>query len=58
MKGKQKGREEEEDIISSWIALRKKRVLSIEKGSSRLHCVRNSLWKWLWACRLTDFVVM
>jgi hypothetical protein len=30
------------------------RVLKIETGNTRSHCVENSLWKRLWTCRNTD----
>jgi hypothetical protein len=37
------------------LALRKgKKVLEIERGSTRSHLVENSLWKRLWTCRKTD----
>jgi hypothetical protein len=32
-----------------------KRILEIEKGSTRSHCVGNSLLKRLWTCRKTDY---
>jgi hypothetical protein len=35
------------------MTLRKMRILEIERGSSRLHCVENLLWKRLWTFRKT-----
>ena len=35
--------------------LKDRRILSIEGGSSRSHCVEESFWKRLWTCRLTDY---
>jgi hypothetical protein len=32
----------------------KERILEIERGSTRSHGVRNSLWKRLWTCRKED----
>ena len=32
----------------------KERVLEIESGSSRSHCVEKSVWKRLWTCCKTD----
>jgi len=48
------------------MTLRKKRILKIERGSTRshsvenwlwkrLHSVENWLWKRLWTCRETDY---
>jgi hypothetical protein len=31
------------------------RILKIERGSTRSHCVENSLWKRLWTCRKTGY---
>jgi hypothetical protein len=33
----------------------KKMILVIERGSTRSHCVENSLWKGLWSCNKTDY---
>jgi hypothetical protein len=33
----------------------KKKTLEIERGSTRSHCVENSLWKRLRTCRKTDY---
>jgi hypothetical protein len=34
----------------------KEKIMEIERGSTRAHCVENSLWYRLWACRKTDTV--
>jgi hypothetical protein len=34
-----------------------KGILEMERGSTRSHSVENSLWKSLWACRKTDYVM-
>jgi hypothetical protein len=47
--------DEEEGVRSYWMTLRQERILSIEGGSSRSHCVDESFWKRLWTCRLTDY---
>jgi hypothetical protein len=33
-------------------------VLEIERGSTRSHFLKNSLWKRLWICRKTDYMLM
>ena len=33
-------------------------ILEIERGSTRLHTVENSLWKRLWTCHNTEYVIM
>jgi hypothetical protein len=33
----------------------KEKILEIERGSTRLHPVENSLWKRLRTCRKTDY---
>jgi replicative superfamily II helicase len=35
--------------------LKEKKILEIERGSTRSHCVENSLWKSLCTCRKTDY---
>ena len=32
-------------------------ILETKSGSTRLHSVENSLWKRLWTCRKTDYVM-
>ena len=32
-------------------------MLDIERGSTRSHCVENSIWQRLWTCRKTDYVM-
>ena len=44
-----------EEVISYWMTLRKDRKLYIERGSTRLHCAENCLWKRLWTGRKTDY---
>jgi hypothetical protein len=43
--------DEEEDVCSYWLTLRKREDT---RGSSRSHCLENSLWKRLWTCRKTE----
>ena len=33
-------------------------ILEIERGSTRLHTVENSLWKRLWTCHNTEYVIV
>jgi hypothetical protein len=47
--------DEEEDVSSYWMTLRKENILEIERGSTRSHPVENSLWKRLRTCRKTDY---
>jgi hypothetical protein len=37
------------------MALRKGRVLEIERGNSGLHCVENSFWKRVWRIRKINY---
>jgi hypothetical protein len=37
--------DEEEDVSSYWMILRKREDMEIERGSTRLHSVETSLWK-------------
>jgi len=37
------------------MALRKGRILEIERGSSGSHCVENSFWKRVWRVRKIDY---
>jgi hypothetical protein len=56
---KEKRREdEEEDLSSYWMTLRKIRILEIETRSAISHHVANSIWKKLWTYRNTDCVKM
>ena len=48
---------EEEDVISYSVTWRNEKILEIERGSTRSRSVENSLWKSLWTCRKTDYVV-
>ena len=34
------------------------RILEIERGSNRSHCVENSVWKRLWTCHTKDYGFM
>jgi len=38
----------------SRIKVKEKRILEMGRGSTRSHCVENSLWKSLWFCRKRD----
>jgi hypothetical protein len=40
------------------MTLRKEKILDFERGSSRSHCLENSLWKRLRTCRKTDYTMM
>ena len=40
----------EEDVRSYWMTLRKERILDTERGSTRWHSVKNSLWKMDLSC--------
>jgi len=48
-------KEEEKDVRHYWMALRKGRVLEIERGNSGLHCVENSFWKRVCRIRKIDY---
>jgi hypothetical protein len=55
---KEDRREDEEDDVSScWMTLRKGETLEFGRGSTRTHPVENWLWKRLWACRKTDYAM-
>ena len=49
--------EEEEDISSYYRNLREK-ILETEKENTRFPCVENSVWKRLWTCRKTDYIII
>ena len=34
----------------------KEKIVELERESTRLHSIRNSLWKRLWTCRKADYV--
>jgi hypothetical protein len=34
-------KDEEEDVSSYWMTLRKRGLVGIERGSTRLHCLEN-----------------
>jgi hypothetical protein len=52
---RREGKEDEEEDVSSYcITLRKQKILEIERSGSRSHCVENSLWKRLWTSRKID----
>jgi len=42
-----KGRSDELEV---YVSLGKDRVLEIERGSTRRHCVENLFWTRLWTC--------
>ena len=37
---------------------RNEKVLELERGSTKLHTMRNSLWKKLWTYRQTEYMMM
>jgi hypothetical protein len=39
------------------MALLKKKILELERGSTRSICVKNSLGKIVWTCRTADYVM-
>jgi len=46
IQGEKGWEEEEEDVSSYWMTLRKReRMLEIRRGSTRSHIMENSLWK-------------
>jgi len=51
--GKKWREDEDEDVSSCWMTLKKERILVIERGSPRSSSVENSLWKRLWTFRKT-----
>jgi hypothetical protein len=53
-----KWREEEEENVSSyWMTLRKPEKLEINGGSTESYCLENSFWTGQWTCSKTDYVV-
>jgi hypothetical protein len=47
-----------EDVSSYWIYIyEKERVVEIKKESTSWYYVENSLWKRLWACRVTTELI-
>jgi hypothetical protein len=58
-KERQKGREDEEGDVSSYlISVGKEKVLEVERGGTRSHALGNSLWTNLGTCCKTDDVMM
>jgi hypothetical protein len=56
-KEREKGREKEEEGVSSYrMNLRNEKILKVETGSSI--AVENSLWKRVWTCYKTDYLMM
>jgi hypothetical protein len=60
IEGKIEGRikvteDEEEDVSSYWMALRKKRRYWKLKEETLARTLENSLWKRLWTCYKTDY---
>jgi hypothetical protein len=49
--------EDKEDLSSYWMTLKKNNILEYERVSTRLQCLDNSLWKRLWTCCKTDYVM-
>jgi len=52
-----KGRRGRKQAATGW-PWGNKEILEIEKWSTRSLSVENWLWKSLWACRKTDYVMM
>jgi len=50
--------EEEEDISSYWRNLRSEKILETERENTISPYVENPLWKWLWTCRKTDYIII
>jgi len=40
------------------MTLREREILEIERGSTRLTCMENWLWKRLWTFRKPDYIIM
>jgi hypothetical protein len=56
---RQTGREEKKEDVNSYsITLGNEKTPDVERGSTRSHFVENSLWKSLWTCRQTDYVMV
>ena len=49
--------EEEEDISSYRLSLRKEKILETGRRSTRSHYVESSLWKTLWTYRKADYTM-
>jgi hypothetical protein len=49
------GEDEEEEVSSYCMFIRKDSILEIERGSIRSYSMENSLWKRLWTCRKTGY---
>ena len=50
-------KDEEEDERSYSMTLRKREDTVFERASTRWQRLENSLWKMLWTCRKTDYVI-
>jgi hypothetical protein len=57
MKEKNVWEDEDEGVRNYWMILKKEKILEIERGSTRSHCVENLLWKRLWTWRKTHYVM-
>jgi hypothetical protein len=62
IEGKLEGRIEkmgrqEESVSSYWMTFGKEKILGIERGSTRLHPVENSLWQRVRTCLKTEYRV-
>jgi len=51
-------KDEEQDVRSFWLTLGKETILELETGSTISHSVENSLWKIVWNCRKTVYMMM
>jgi hypothetical protein len=52
--GKNVWEDEDEGVRNYWMILKKEKILAIERGRTRSHCVENLLWKRLWTWRKTQ----
>jgi len=43
------------DELEVYVSLGKDRIMEFERGSTRWHCVENSLWMRLWTCCKTGY---
>ena len=39
------------------MTLRKREILKVQRANTRSHCLENSLWKRLWTCRKTHYIM-
>jgi len=51
-------KDEEQDVRSFWLTVGKQTILELETGSTISHSEEKSLWKSVWNCRKTVYVVV